>query len=201
MPSSRNQPAISCWMSYSVVGVPRRTRSAMAVERAILDPVEALGRRAVRRDRLARPSTPRTAARDRPTTRLPRRAHGCSRPCRRPRAPDRESRPPASTPSRARRMPCEQRVEPGGERFAACVHRACRRAACRDCALDGVHELPRLAGGGNHVVPPARGHLAAAGQAGQASRNRDSSRGSRRAAIRRVRRRRAPTARRRCRGA
>ena len=68
-------------------------------------------------------------------------------------------------------MPCEQRVEPGSERFAACVHELFAGQLVEIVRLDGVHELPGLAGGGNHVEPPARGHLAAAGQAGQGRRN------------------------------
>ena len=185
-----------------VFGRGRASADALGdeVERAILDPVEPFGRLAVRRDRLARPSTPRSAARDRPTTPLPLRDRGCSRSCPRPRAPGRGSRPSASTPSRG-----------AGYRGAACRARqrglrdlrtrAFRRAACRDCATrwraraSGVRrwrESCRTTGAWSSCrCRPGR----------PGSSQRDSSRGSHRAAIRRAGRRRAPTARRRCRSA
>ena len=49
-PSSRNQPTIFCWMSYSVVAVPPAMRPRDFVECAVFYPVQLVGGRAMRLD-------------------------------------------------------------------------------------------------------------------------------------------------------
>ena len=95
----------------------------------------------------------------------------------------------------------EQRVEPGSEGFATCVHELFSGQLVEIVRLDGVHELPRVGRWRESCRTTGAWSSCRCRPGRPGSSQRDSSRGSHRAAIRRVGRRRAPTARRRCRSA
>ena len=187
-PSSRNQPAMSCWTSYSVVGVPARTRSRMASNARSLMRYSASDASRCVRNRCLGPSMPRTAGRDRPTTRPRRPARGSPRPCLRRRARD--------TGWRLRRVLHRER---DGRRPAA------RSSPPSSCIAAGVDDLCRPAGrrgcgarwrARGRVARPSPGSCSTSGAWSSCRRRRARpagwrsgwSRGSRRAASRRGRR-------------
>ena len=111
-PSSRNQPAISCWMSYSVVGTP--SRDAAARSPRTRDPSRGTASRTPARCVCDRRRVPdggealhQIARRDDLDARLRARA----RSCRHRRARRRESRSSANTPSR--RAACRRAARAG----------------------------------------------------------------------------------------
>ena len=170
-PSSSNQSTICCWMSILGERPARRAQAVAAiVERPILDPVQLLGRGPMRGELRRRPARleplDQVAGRhDLDAARADR-----ARSCRRPRATRRGSRSRASTPSpRAQR----RRAAASARRRAA-ARPAYDRSSPGQCvevvALDGVDQPARLAGRRDQVVPAPRGHVAAAGQAGQPTR-------------------------------
>ena len=145
---------------------PRPYALGNRLECTVLDPVEALGRRAVGRDRL------RVPARLEPLHEI---ARGHHLDAARTDVLDRAGIHAGQVRNGAlwrvfhREPPAagEHAVQPGGERLPACVDQLFAWQLVEVVRLDRVHQLPRLPVGRNHVIPASRGHLAAAGEAGQ----------------------------------
>ena len=201
-PRPRTSPTICCWMSYSVVGTPSRSRRAAASNaRSLMRYSVSEAARCVAMRRVA-PDAPRTAAPDRPTRRPRRRGRGSSsmvpastRDTYGMAQPASTPWPPASRPPSSVARPASSAARPAYDGLRA-------GQVVEVVALDGVDQAPGLARGRDQVEPAPR---RSGGRPRTARRpcawRRDSSPGSRRAATRRGPRRAGPAVRRRCRWA